>query len=68
MKNLLATTAGRRAALFLAILLVVWLIAGILFGSAAAGFFAALIAAVFATGAATLRVRPNGTWTLVRHR
>ena len=55
-----------RVGLFLIVLLVVWAIAGILLSSAIAGFFLGLIAAVFATGAATLRVRRDGSWTLAR--
>lgn len=68
MKSVLETAAGRRATLFLALLLIVWLLAGLMFSSALAGFFAGLIAAVFGTGAATLRVRRDGSWTLVRHK
>jgi hypothetical protein len=66
--SLLRTRVGQRAAVFLLVLFLVWLVAGIAAGSAGVGFAAGLIAAVFATGAAELHVRRDGSWTLVRRR
>ena len=67
-RALVQSAAGRRAILFVAVLLTVWILAGLAFGSAVGGFLGGLVAATFATGAATLNVRRDGSFTLRKRR
>jgi hypothetical protein len=55
-----------RAGVFVAILLLLWLIAGLLLSSALAGFIVGLIGASFAVGAAKLTQKPDGSWSLTK--
>ena len=59
---------AKQAGLFVVVLLVLWAIAFLALGSSVVGFFAGLIAATFATGAAKLVQRRDGSWTLIKRR